>query len=206
MNSSENNLDTDACTEEVQLTPLRRRLVTCLLLFHLAAIVIAPWSVPPSSLLSGSCWEVVQPYLQSTYLNHGYHFFAPEPGASHLIRYELTMPNGETVSGRFPDKQEHWPRLLYHRHFMLTEALNRLALDEADNAALTTVAQSYADHLIEESGAQSVRLFLQRHYIPSPQQVLDGLPLGDESLYAERPLGEFSQGTVIASNPPEMKQ
>ena len=175
--------------------PTISRRVRLFVAFHLAAIVVAPWSVPPSSILSGSCWEIFQPYLQATYLNHGYHFFAPEPGASHLVRYQLKFSDGHTVDGTFPDRNQHKPRLLYHRHFMLTEALNRLALDESDKGALQIVSQSYADHLLRESGAQSVELFLQRHFIPSPQQVLDGLALTDESLYAERPLGVFERNS-----------
>jgi len=82
---------------------------------------------------------------------------------------------------------------------MLTEALNRLALDESDKDALQTVSRSYADHLIHESGAESVELFLRRHYIPSPQQLIDGMSLDDESLYAERPLGVFERNERVVA-------
>ena len=49
------------------------------LVFHVAAIIVAPAAVSPSSELMQSIWGVFQPYLQVLYLNHGYHFFAPEP-------------------------------------------------------------------------------------------------------------------------------
>ena len=33
----------------------------------------------------------------------------------------------ETLVAEFPDRETQWPRLLYHRHFMLAEELFRLA-------------------------------------------------------------------------------
>src|SRR5262249_44997980 len=58
--------------------------VSLLLIIHLAALVVGPSSVEPSSYLSVQTWQVFRPYLDAAYLNHGYHFFAPEPGPSHL--------------------------------------------------------------------------------------------------------------------------
>src|SRR5579871_4532118 len=73
---------------------------SALLLFHLAALVVAPCSVEPSSYLSVQTWRFFQPYLDAAYLNHGYHFFAPEPGPSHLVRYELELADGTIKTGR----------------------------------------------------------------------------------------------------------
>ncbi len=56
--------------------------------FHVAAIVIAPAAVSPSSDLIQAGWDLFQPYLQLLDLNHGYHFFAPEPGDSTLLAFE----------------------------------------------------------------------------------------------------------------------
>jgi hypothetical protein len=125
----------------------------------------------------------VRGYGEFMYLDHGYAFFAPEPGPSHLIRATIVPPGGQrsengaaqqqgasqkgespdapvqdltkrdvaaqyiaTQSGAvqggaeqggatpvegdagvvrfFPDRVDQWPRLLYHRHFMLAEFLN----------------------------------------------------------------------------------
>ena len=57
--------------------------VSLWLVFHVSAIIIAPASVAPSSDLVRSAWAVFRPYLQILYLNHGYHFFAPEPDREH---------------------------------------------------------------------------------------------------------------------------
>ena len=67
-------------------------LVNLWLVFHLAGIVIAPWSVPPSSRLVQNSWGKIGPYVQLLFLNHGYHYFAPEPGSSTLVAYVLEMP------------------------------------------------------------------------------------------------------------------
>ncbi|NIO41435.1 MAG: hypothetical protein GTO41_15415, partial [Burkholderiales bacterium] len=55
------------------------------------------------------------------FLDHGYRFFAPEPGPGHLVRYEVTTSDGAGAAGQFPDRDRIWPRLLYHRWFMLSE-------------------------------------------------------------------------------------
>ena len=97
-------------------------LVNLWLVYHLAAIVLAPWSVPPASRLIQNSWRAVGVYDQALFLNHGYHYFAPEPGNSTLLGYVLEMPDGSLQTGRIPNRQIH-PRLFYHRHFMLTESL-----------------------------------------------------------------------------------
>ena len=56
------------------------------------------------------------------YLNQGHSFFAPEVGPGHIIRYELFDQSGRVVEqGELPNRKEHWPRLRYHRHFMLAD-------------------------------------------------------------------------------------
>jgi hypothetical protein len=95
-----------------------------LILLHVMAVWIAPFSVPPSSPLAQQLATWFRPYLEAAYLNHGYKFFAPDPGPTHLVRYELQLPGGETKTGTFPNLAEQRPRLLYHRHMMLSERLD----------------------------------------------------------------------------------
>jgi len=167
--------------------------VSVLILLHVAAVFIAPCSVSPSSQLSRAAWFAVHPYLDAAYLNHGYHFFAPEPGPSHLIRYELERADGTTKRGFFPDRQQHWPRLLYHRHFMLSEHLNALAESGASQEQIDVCIASFARHLLNEHDAQTVRLYLMRHLLPRPDEVMSGMRLDDSSLFREKPLGTFSK-------------
>lgn len=174
-----------------------RWIVSLLLLWHLSAVVVGPAAVAPTSGLMTNIWEWYQPYLEALYLNHGYHFFAPEPGPSHLIRYELTLADGTQKTGLFPHKSEHQPRLLYHRHFMLSEHLSQFAEPGTPPELLHAFSRSYAAHLLAEYHAQQVKLILVRHLLPQPEQVLAGMTLTDKRLYLERPLGTFrSDGTA----------
>ena len=173
-----------------------RRLASFAIVLHLIAIASAPLAVAPASLAGQTVAGWFQPYTDAAYLNHGYHFFAPEPGPSHLIRYEVEFADGRQQGGVFPDSERHWPRLNYHRHFMLTEYANRLAVDPSRQESLDTLSRSFARHLLDAHHAQRVRLFLRRHYIPSPEQVSAGLPLDAAELYAERPLGTFDRETL----------
>ena len=106
-------------------SPLKRGLISLWLSLHLLAIVAAPLAgPPPSSELSRGLASQLEWYIRPMFLGHGYRFFAPNPGPSHLVRYELVMANGDSSEGMFPDLDEQWPRLLYHRMFMMSETVN----------------------------------------------------------------------------------
>lgn len=160
--------------------------VSLWLLFHVAAVIIAPASVGPSSYLVRSAWEVVQPYLQVLYLNHGYHFFAPEPSGSTLLAFEARRADGTVVRGRIPNRGIK-PRLLYHRHFMLTEHMN-LAPPELRDRWFG----SYARHLGHKYGAVRVGLTRLSHELPSMEMVRKGVRLDDPASFFEQPLGVFT--------------
>jgi len=181
-----------------QVNPWLRRVLTLFLLVHVSAVCVPPISVEPASLLSSYLWTGLQPYIEATFLDHGYRFFAPEPGPSHLIRYDLQLPDGSHREGIFPNLAEEWPRLLYHRHFMLSEFVNSLGSYRSD--AELPYAKSYAQHLLHKHGAEQVTLYLRRHAIPTPEQILDGMQLDDLRLLQERSLGTF---TLTSHTPPE---
>ncbi len=197
-------------------TAAQRMTVSGLILFHVFAVFIAPFaSPPPSSDLSQACARMLQPYLQAVAIDNGYRFFAPNPGPSHLVRYEVDLADGTHVTGRFPDVEHHWPRLLYHRHFMLAESLFNLAMPVAelplggfvsetekqqfgeDRARADALRFSVAGYLLRQrKGAQRVRLFALEHEIPTPWDLQDGLKLDDPQLFAERSLGVFTPADV----------
>lgn len=179
----------------------RTRLVLSLLLsLHLAAVFLGAWNgAPPFSLLGEALVAPLRPYINAADLNHGYRFFAPNPGPSHLLDYQLTTADGRTVSGRLPDLRKHQPRLLYHRFFMLTEHVVPLLLPPdvpadkraADDKRFQSIMNSVAQELLEREGGQKVELKLIRHQIPSPGQVRDGTPLHDPKLYETLWTGQF---------------
>lgn len=108
-----------------------RVVASVLIVFHLWAIVGRPiefatqgpfGTSPSATLFRGP----VRAYSQFAYLDHGYAFFAPDPGPSHLIAATVTAPDGPPRERMYPDLADQWPRLLYHRHFMLAEFLNNI--------------------------------------------------------------------------------
>jgi len=180
--------------------PALRWLVSLLVVLHLLAVFSAPWGLstykalppgyravhngqvpPPESTV----WQepvVVQalhqfftPYLDLTYLNSGYQFFAPDPAGSHLIRWKIWDADGtEIAQGKFPDLKEQWPRLFYHRHMMLADQTRDMGEESG---------RSYARHLLRVHGGKTIRSELVIHTLLSPEQVLQGTPLDAESTY-----------------------
>jgi hypothetical protein len=113
-----------AASAELPWSPRARAIASVLIALHVLALFVAPWSMPPpASELSGVVAGWLRPYLHAAFIYHGYRFFAPNPGASHIVQYELEFADGRIEQGQFPDLQQHWPRLLYHRHFMLSETI-----------------------------------------------------------------------------------
>jgi hypothetical protein len=151
--------------------------------------------------------EVARPfraYIGVADLNHGYRFFAPNPGPSHLFRYRLSFNDGSTREGHFPNRDEHWPRLLYHRYFMLSENLNTLApngpmrdgaasVDEEARGPFLALARSYAAQILRGSDAERIDWELTRHYQPPPAALLGGQKLLDKEFYVTIDRGTLSR-------------
>lgn len=188
---------------------LRRRLLVSLLVtLHLLAVFTAPFTFAASGPESASPFaiglmNVVRPYIDMMYLNHGYFFFAPEPGPSHLLKCRLEFDDGrEDLELTFPDRNQQWPRLLYHRHFMLAEQLQSSfvpanppedaprEIREAwrrDREFYETRKRSFEEHLLHRHGAARVTLVRVQHRPPPHAAVLRGMPLTDPALYRELP-------------------
>jgi hypothetical protein len=183
----------------------RRLVVSVLLLFHLLAVFLAPFTFASSGPDATSPFALalmnrMRPYIDMLYLNHGYFFFAPEPGPSHLLRCRLEFDDGrEALELIFPDRNEQWPRLLYHRHFMLTEQLNALFIPAEPPEDLPEVRAawrrqravyemrraSFEQHLRHRHGASRVEMVRMQHRPPAHAEALEGLRLTDPSLYRD---------------------
>jgi hypothetical protein len=172
-----------------------RVLISAVLLYHVLAVFVGAWNaVPNDSYFAQAVNRPFDHYIKLADLNHGYRFFAPDPGPSHLFRYTLTMEDGTTKSGHFPNREEHWPRLLYHRYFMLTEQANgrlpggpppdgQTAIPPEAYSQFDSLANSYAAHLLKTNDARRIHWRLVRHLIPLAEQVSEGRSLTDERLY-----------------------
>lgn len=168
-------------------SPRVRAVVSLLVALHVTAVFVAPWSLDGSPL-PGMMRLALGPYIQAAFLDHGYEFFAPEPGPSHIIYYDVARADGSHATGRFPTLAEHRPRLLYHRHFMMSEFLNIFARPGPEgqrHPVFESYSRSYARHLVERHQGQEVELRLVRHWIPNPDEVAGGLRLDDAKLYED---------------------
>ncbi|MFK7821472.1 MAG: hypothetical protein AB8G99_22340 [Planctomycetaceae bacterium] len=155
------------------------------IVFHVLSIMITPMTVGASSQLSQRVWTLISPYPRMLYLAHGFHYFAPEPGFSTLLKYEATLKDGEVVSGTLPNRDIS-PRLLYHRHFMVTESLGG-----TDPEGRTTMVRAFANQLLNEHEAKEVSLTMVRHNLPTMPRVRVGGSLTEPDLYEEEFLGTF---------------
>jgi len=102
----------------------KRLVASVFILAYLFLLIIGPLSNPVGSKhLSVPIAETVAPIHRGLFMGHGYRFFAPNPGDSHLVQYKITKSDGTQVEGTIPDRDTVWPRLLYHRWFMLSETI-----------------------------------------------------------------------------------
>ena len=103
---------------------LVRGLISAGLIFYLAVLFLGPLANPISSdFLTRPLAELVSPIHRVLFLGHGYRFFGPDPGPGHLVVYRVTDREGNVLERHFPDRESTWPRLMYHRWFMLSETI-----------------------------------------------------------------------------------
>lgn len=200
------------------LSPSVRALLSLVIVLHVAAVFVSPFTFNSSpapgqaaeSPVGAMLMNWFEPYIDAMFLRHGYAFFAPDPGPSHLFRATLEYDDGrETETLTFPDLKRHRPRLLYHRHFMLSERLVvgyvpalaprdliddpvRLAAWRSSRDAYVdyyaSLRSSYVEHLKRRYGAKRVTLARLEHQILSPEEVVsDRRSLTDERLYEVHP-------------------
>ncbi len=193
--------------------PLARSIkivLSVLVVVQLLAVVAEPFrfftlSTRGTSPAADPVRQVLAPYVEFAYLNHGYFFFAPEPGPSHLIDCRFTTQDGDTAYLRFPDRRAQWPRLLYHRHFMLTENLHQLWIHpphdeliaeddpllpewQSERARFEAVRASMMRHLVHRYDAQTVEIDRVEHRLPSDDEVfVERIRLNDKRLYVTLP-------------------
>lgn len=195
-------------------SPILRLLVSLALVVHLAAVVLPPLaSPPPSSMLANRLIQPFRPYIGMLYLWHGYRFFAPDPGPGHSLRWTLVTESGAVREGTIPDAENDWPRLLYHRRFMIPEKLSGMIppleapADIQQNALLEwgPLVRAVAAELLSRHDGTSVSLDLVEHYLPTPGDVLDQQQQRPAAVDAwidrVRPLGTYALVAPDAGGP-----
>ncbi len=189
-----------------------RLLISVILAIHLTAVFIPPFTFATStgpglaSPFAQPVMDTLRPYIDATFLNHGYFFFAPNPGPSHLIRYEVAFEGEqENEAYTMPDRKRHWPRLFYHRQFMLSETLNTVFVPSIPPPGMPVDSEEYriwrysrdyydqmkdsfANKLKVQYDAASVSLTRVEHRQPSPAEFVEQrVRLDDPRLYRDLP-------------------
>lgn len=122
--SSEIATGTAVCKTSIFDNWYLRSGVSLLLIGYMFVVLLGPLSNPVGSeFLTRPLATMVAPIHRSLFLGHGYRFFGPDPGPSHMVVYRVVDNSGDVIEKRFPDRNEIWPRLMYHRWFMLSETL-----------------------------------------------------------------------------------
>lgn len=220
-------VETPSSASRRRLPRWAKALVSTLVVVHLIAVVAPPLQlqtyVPgaPATPVSFA-FRTLQPYIDLLYLNHGYAFFAPDPGPSHLVRYRATFGDGPAVEGVFPDRNDHWPRLNYHRHFMLAEQLHSDFAGPtgpppeagAEHAFWKNRRDNYVEkwngferRIQAQYGADAVTLERIEHRQPDWYEHRQfGLRLNDPSLYATLPRDADGPQPTVPQVSPERGQ
>lgn len=175
-----------------------RAIVSLAIVILMLAILLPPLAgPPPASLLANRLIQPFRPVIGGLFLGHGYRFFAPDPGPGHSIRWTMQMGDGSTRRGSIPDRETDWPRLLYHRRFMLPEKISALVplpdapADVASEAKREwqPLVKDIAAHVLGREGGARVELVLIEHYLPTPEEVAEGRG-GDDVVM---PLGTYEK-------------
>lgn len=157
-------------------------------------------------------------YIDFAYLHHGYFFFAPNPGPSHLISAQIgkVTPPSQPKEIVIPDKTVQWPRLYYHRHFMLSEFLHNsfapperpaeAAFDPVidqqwrrDRELYVAVKASIENHFRVREKTEDILIRRIEHALPNDIQVYqEKWKLNDPRLYIVLPESLAEQAPPLA--------
>lgn len=195
---------TSAVAESGRPAVWLRVLLSLWVCWHLFVLFVSPLSVPPASqlVIDVAQSKAVRWYSDQFYLNHGYHFFGPEPPINHLVRYQVVNDAGEMVAeGEFPNNDQQWPRLFYHRHMMLADQASLGPGDIDPDQWLRYTLRGYARHLLRQHDGAEARIEYVRHSLLFPTQSQRGDDPNDPGMFTsvvslsetaadlERPMG-----------------
>ena len=182
--------------------PAVRMVVSLGLLTYLAAVIVPPLAgPPPASDLAMAAFQPLRPLVGALFLGHGYRFFAPNPGPGHSIQWTMKMADGSTRQGSIPDREADWPRLLYHRRFMISEKIAAFVpppdapadVRQQSRGEWQPLVKDVAGHLLHRYGGAEVTLQMTEHYLPDPEELIrserGGAEQGSDTV---TPLGTYA--------------
>ena len=183
-------------------SPAARLAVSLVLVVYLAAVIVPPLAgPPPASDLAMAALQPLRPLVGALFLGHGYRFFAPNPGPGHSIQWTMKMADGSTRQGSIPDREADWPRLLYHRRFMISEKIASFVpfpdapadVRQQSRGDWQPLVKDVAGHLLHRYGGAEVTLQMTEHYLPDPEELIrseqGGAEQGSDTV---TPLGTYA--------------
>lgn len=164
-----------------------RAALSLLVVWHLLVVFLSPLSVPPTSELISKVAQGpwVRWYSDPLYLNHGYHFFGPDPpmGGTH-VRWQVFGQDGQAkAEGEFPNLDQQWPRLWYHRHMMLADQMSGVSVYPEGRQNEELMLRAYARHLLRKHEGAEARVESLWHRSLHPADVKAGVDTEDPQLY-----------------------
>ncbi len=158
----------------VALASWKKWVISLLVVWHLFVVFINAFNQLPASPTVATIASYLAWYSNPLYANQGYNFFAPEPPLNQLVRYQVFSETGElVVEGEFPNKEQQWPRLLYHRHMMLADQAG-IGLDQYEEPTELSL-RSYGRHLLRTHNGDEIQLDLVRHLPLYPNDIIEGV-------------------------------
>lgn len=168
--------------------PWARRIVSGVLVVHLAALVAGVMGMPPASRLELAARELFSGYFNLLDLGQSYRFYSrldrtvdpddeERPWFTPVVTARLEFADGRVEEVRLPDPAQ-WPRLRYQRHMALAHWVFEEATAAARHGHESVRARSYARHLCAASGCERVTLYGQEHRIP-PLDLVEQAAGGD---------------------------
>lgn len=145
-------------------TPSRawRRLLSLLLLIHFFAILttVTAFSTPDCPAPRMAVWADVplRPYLQVTFLNSAYRFFAPNPGVPTILWFRVSYSDQNVCWVEAPVPADSWLRAGYQRRLNLAMHPGQHLFPVADSPghALLTPIGEISLGLVRAARRQSV--------------------------------------------------
>jgi hypothetical protein len=171
-----------------RIAPWLRIVVSLFIVWHFTAVFLAALSMPVTSQLVYKVSQegLMQWYLDALYMNQQHSFFAPDVGPGNIVRYELFDQAGQLMEkGELPDRKEHWPRLRYHRHFMLADQADFSTNNEQYRKQWQRAfLEGFARQLLrDQEDAATVRVQRVAHW-PIPRALaLEGRKINDPQGY-----------------------
>src|SRR5262245_9785766 len=208
--------------QAVQPGAKARWLVTILVIAHFLAIgaAVTSYSAPnfPAPVLSVMASEPLQPYLQATFLNNAYRFFAPNPGTPTVMWFRIQREDRSVRWDELPGtaegslvRESYQKRLnlslLLSQHLSPDPQTGKLRFSPMGEICLASVIRHLAHEHGDDKPVKSIGVYVVQHAVITPQQVRDGWKTDDLRLYKPVFAGAYTTaGERTDDSKPEVKE